>query len=151
MTSWQLSYVSGTWYDIPNPTNQLNVVYQTTQNKVKLYTGDHARTIPTTKYSVGDVDLEFSFIPEDSILIKDVTGTSKSLATLLKENTLIKIRTHRKESTKWYEISGYLTEVDEPWLLGLYPRKSSTAPYDTEYVQYFDLKCKMDVVSEGFA
>ena len=153
MANWQLNYTGSTWYDIPNPTNQLNIIYNTNQNKVKLYDGSYARTSPTIKYSVGDVTLEFAFIPEDNVLLKDVTGTSKSLRTLLTERTKIKIRTHRSDgggTPKWYTIEGYLTEVDEPWLLGLYPIKKEIAPYNVEYKTFFDLRCVIDVVSEGF-
>ena len=145
MTKWQLGFYSGSawsdYYNIENATNVFSLNYTTNQNKVKLYNGDFARTSPSVKYSIADVELEFSYIDEDNNLIKDGVST-KSLESLIKARNKIRIKTHlTDDSSKRYVITGYLSNVEKPWRLGLLPKNG-------ELKTCFDMRCTIDVLEE---
>lgn len=88
MINWQLSYLDTDWvdyYNISNPTNELEQIYNSNRTKYNLYDGSIARTIPTNKIVYGETTLEFDLIPQDDTLITDVnmTGTYSQTTTTI--------------------------------------------------------------------
>ncbi len=65
VSKWAMRYNNGTtWsskYSISNPTNDITIDMNTTRRKHNLYDGSIGRTIPTTKYTYANVDLDWAF------------------------------------------------------------------------------------------
>ena len=87
MANWQMRYtplggsVSSYW-NINAPNNDINITMNSTRTVHNLYTGDKARTIPTTKYTYNDITIEWSFISASNVLLTSA-GATLSLNTIV--------------------------------------------------------------------
>lgn len=144
MTSWQLAIDTGSgygsYYDISNPTNSLNQNYVSTRAKYDLYDGSQGRTIPSTKTTLGEVDLEFNYIDEDNNLIKD-DSPKLALQSIIEAGYKVRFKTHLQSGATYKVLEGYLVDVSKPWTVSLRPSSGS-------YKQFFDITCTIDVIQE---
>jgi hypothetical protein len=144
-SSWQLRYNDGTnwasWFDIPNPENDITVTQTSTRTKHVLYNGAIGRTVPNTKFNYEEVSLNWSYISGTSVLISDtVIASSLSVATIVSAGYKVEFKTHNLESTTTQTWQGYFMSYPRTYKVGMYP--VSLGVFET----FYDLVVEFDLI-----
>ena len=151
VSKWAMRYNNGTtWsskYSISNPTNDITIDMNTTRRKHNLYDGSIGRTIPTTKYTYANVDLDWAFLSGGNALLDTGAETgSLSLHQIMSGGYKVEFTTHTmitigSGATATEQIwQGYLTSYPRVFKLGQYPTTGG-------YATFYDLSVTLDITS----